>query len=538
MDRVVLSGLLIGGQVVLQACIDVPRLAFDDRGRLTENDARADGPSGTADQGAEDRPSLPTDGPPVVVMDAVVDVWLGDAPVVADGRVVSDLNAADAVAPDALATDGPLPDGPPPDGPPPDGPLPDGPLPDGPPPFPPSAPERILVEGGEGVSALGSTVLALPDQNGDGFADAAIAAPGQFGRVGGRVRIVSGFDGTILATLGREVGVDGDFGRAMVLADLNSDLRPELYVSTPAASIGRGRVQGFTLPELGDLGRVTGTAINGHLGTALAAGRQHGLPVVFALKYVDRGDPTIVPLLLEGLAPGFDLDAGGPEIELRQLNIPGLVRNLATTRALDGGGDDDCIVSWGVGPSPEAVVRGASDGADRGVVANYEPAPEPPIGFGQSLLVAPAPSRLAEPTLYVGHPGAAGGGQVLGFALDRIGPQNRTFSFSSVEPSIAFGTSLAVAPNFWRRPNGVAAICVGDTGDPLHAGRVECVGPDLEDRFVVRSDALDDDFGRSISVSATRDVDGSWLLVVGAPLTLVGAARSGAVHLLHLRFDP
>ncbi|MSP70952.1 MAG: hypothetical protein EXR76_01965 [Myxococcales bacterium] len=381
-------------------------------------------------------------------------------------------------------------------------------------------------------------MLALPDQNGDGFADAAIAAPGQLGRVGGRVHIVSGFDGTILATLGRDVGVGGDFGRAMVLADLNSDLRPELYVSTPAVSNGRGRVEGFTLPALGDLGRATGTAIDGHLGTALAAGSQHGLPVVFALKYVDRGDPTIVPLLLEDLAGGFvDLAAGRPEIELGHLNIPGLVWNLATARALDGGGDDDCIVSWGGGPLPEVVVRWTSDGADR-VVANYQPAPDPPIGFGQSLLVAPAPNRLAEPTLYVGHPEAAGGGQVLGFALDRVGPQNRTFSFSSVEPSIAFGTSLAVAPNFWGRPNGVAAICVGDTGDPLHAGRVECVGPDLEDRFVVRSDALDDDFGRSISASATRDVDGSWLLVVGAPLTLVGAARSGAVHLLHLRFDP
>ncbi len=124
--------------------------------------------------------------------------------------------------------------------------------------------------GGGGFSAddYATSATRLGDVDGDGFADVALGAPGEFGNTG-RVRVYSGATGMNLYTL-NGLGQDELFGvRVQSIDDVNADGADDLAISALGFA-GVGQVRVFSGTNGTSLYDVTGTASPQNLGQSLA----------------------------------------------------------------------------------------------------------------------------------------------------------------------------------------------------------------------------------------------------------------------------
>jgi len=115
---------------------------------------------------------------------------------------------------------------------------------------------------------LGSDIRAAGDVDADGFGDVVVGAPG-----GGYVRIVSGFDGSVIATL--EGHSASGFGTAVSGAgDLDADGFGDILVSAPLDDVGgidTGSVWGFSVATGDVVFAIHGSASGDHLGADVDA---------------------------------------------------------------------------------------------------------------------------------------------------------------------------------------------------------------------------------------------------------------------------
>ncbi|NOT29010.1 MAG: hypothetical protein HOP15_01020 [Planctomycetes bacterium] len=101
---------------------------------------------------------------------------------------------------------------------------------------------RLLrqIPGRAALDRFGEAVALLDDVNGDGVADFAVGAPGddRSATDGGSVRIYSGANGVLLATLFGS-GASEEFGAVLVNAgDIDQDGKDELFVGIPRGELG------------------------------------------------------------------------------------------------------------------------------------------------------------------------------------------------------------------------------------------------------------------------------------------------------------
>lgn len=138
--------------------------------------------------------------------------------------------------------------------------------------------------------AMGSS-LAVGDADGDGITDLLVGAPGQGGGPGGAWLVAGPITGDrslsasttelwIAGTQTPALGLAGEAGRAVAMAELNGEPGAELLVAAPGArtagGVAMGSVHVFPGAEIGAVGledghRIAGVAQGGRFGAALAA---------------------------------------------------------------------------------------------------------------------------------------------------------------------------------------------------------------------------------------------------------------------------
>ncbi len=132
---------------------------------------------------------------------------------------------------------------------------------------------------------FGTSVAAVGDVNGDGYADFAIGEPGT---TNGSVYVYSGQDGSVIHTLaGAESGAQFGFSAAGA-GDLNGDGRMDILVGEPTAAAGgtnRGKAYVYSGATGSVILTISGTVTNAKLGYAVAGGgdlNRDGKPDVVA----------------------------------------------------------------------------------------------------------------------------------------------------------------------------------------------------------------------------------------------------------------
>jgi FG-GAP repeat len=126
--------------------------------------------------------------------------------------------------------------------------------------------------------SLGTTVLGVPDVNGDGHGDFLTGAPGYDNGplIGiGLARLCSGSDGTTIHDLAGEQAGDS-MGSSLALdIDRTGDGHPDYLIGAPAATRNQilhvGMVYLVAGTTMSVLGRIEGNDANGYLGTAVTA---------------------------------------------------------------------------------------------------------------------------------------------------------------------------------------------------------------------------------------------------------------------------
>lgn len=150
-------------------------------------------------------------------------------------------------------------------------------------------------EGGESDPAAGSA-LAAGDADGDGIADLLIGAPGPGGGPGAAWLVAGPITGDGDLTVATSAlwltgvatpigGTGGEAGRALLLADVDTDPRSELVIGAPGLGTGGAPSTGAVFlidgnrtgrGSLADAVRIDGRAAEGRLGTAMAAADLNG----------------------------------------------------------------------------------------------------------------------------------------------------------------------------------------------------------------------------------------------------------------------
>jgi hypothetical protein len=235
---------------------------------------------------------------------------------------------------------------------------------------------RVLA-GGEAGGLFGATVAAIPDLDGDGVDELAVAATG-----------ASESAGAVYLFLGDDLGGAGSFdvdlaaatwtgagadlaGSAIVGADSDGDGRGDLFIGAPGVNTNTGavyRIGGTSSPTSGTLvarasGTLTGAASNDRAGSTLTTGDLDGDGVPDLVV----GAPTQVTQAGRvHVVSGVDLSSGGQALaSTAYVNYTGTTvfgnagTALSAAGDVDGDGRDDLLIG-GPGDSGGGAEAGAA----------------------------------------------------------------------------------------------------------------------------------------------------------------------------------
>jgi hypothetical protein len=393
------------------------------------------------------------------------------------------------------------------------------------------------IEGGR----AGLSVAIIADQNGDGFVDVLVGAPGppSPSDVGGALYVVSGRDGRRLAQHDG-APTDGEFGAALAVADVDGDGRDEWLVGIPDAVTDggqhRGRVAVLEAGTFRERLSMVGNVPSGRFGASVSAGQDTpgGPPVIVVGQPAHNSQ--------RGRAACYDVETDpqtGALSHLPRWQVLGqtALETLGSGVALgppDDFGRREVLYVHGDDGSPqddEIVVASSQDGM---TISRIE-APSPSQRtFGTTLGVHPEYGVFA-----VGAWSALGGANARGAAW-LLWPDGEIVD--SVE-GLAAGDHLGVSTVVGEtlRADAELTWCAGALTSALDAapmqprpGYVLC-RTELGAPVVSLGGASpSDEFGRSLALADTDDPDGGRLLVVGAPAEGGIAARAGSVYLFRL----
>ncbi|HEY9472241.1 MAG TPA: hypothetical protein VIS06_00150, partial [Mycobacteriales bacterium] len=355
------------------------------------------------------------------------------------------------------------------------------------------------ITGGTNVSgAKFGAALAIGDFNHDGFADAAVGAPGDVvgGNSSGAVYVFHGTASGIDATTGvrltqTNIGAGNEagdmFGAALASGDFNKDGFADLAVGTPGEAVGTNAKAGAMALFLGkSAGLTTGTFIDQDLdggsnepgdafGSALAAGDVNG----DGFADLAIGTP--------GEAPhGGTVHSGG--VYVYKGSSSGLVKGWGATQSDMGAGADEAGDEFGA-----AVAIGNVTGDSHGDLVVGAPGEAPGTDPADSGTVYVAPGSSAGVSTgfgdsQTGDGGTNEAGDRLGAALavgdfDKDGHADIAAGVPGEAPDadpasgsiLVFpGASSGLAVGYWvqERDTGDAPVAGDGFGGALAAGDV------------------------------------------------------------------
>jgi hypothetical protein len=337
-------------------------------------------------------------------------------------------------------------------------------------------------------TSFGAGIASAGDLDGDGYGDLVVGQPGYPAGGGeGRVFVFAGSKmgiGSVPAlVLAPPVGMGGSFGAAVTSAgDVNGDGYADVLVGAPGASGGAGRAFLFLGSATG-LGAAPATTLKG----ADAPGESHGITVASAGDVNGDGFGDVLVGAFDEASPG----APAGKVRLYLGSAAGLVEALASVLSAPGAAAGD---GFGLGLSTPGDLNG--DGYTDVVIG----APFAAMGAGSVLV-------------FLG--GVAGASALPAFTLK-----------GTVGEAGSFGRALAASGDL--NHDGYSDVVVGEAGALAKQGRVHVFGgsntgpnsvADVLLEAPVKSAGA---FGAVVSIPGDVDHDGHDDVVVGAPGVAAG----------------
>ena len=405
---------------------------------------------------------------------------------------------------------------------------------------------------GEAARAgLGSALLTLPDLDGDQFREFAVAAPGAFTNLRGRVEVCSGRTGRPLLTIDGEAGADGlgdRFGSALaLLPDLDGDGRPELAIGASLDDDGGSQSGAISVHSLADgslLARLSSPGLETRSGEVLLSPgdlNQDGVPDLVAasafasqvrawsgawIAAIAAGQTPVGAPVLWSHAGASGSDLGRALARLGDLDQDG-VADLAVGAPFDGPADGPAGRLWLLSGRTGSVLGSLAGAAAGERFAECLSNPGDVDGDGLPELGLSAPGAAARrgriallrgqalaalvqgssgPALELWSRQGAAPGEGLGSALVGGGDLNGDGVGDLAGTSLSFGaTGSQARVALWSGANGAA---LGSYWGPSLGGR----------------------FGLALELSADINGDGAAELLVGVPQE--GPAAEGRVSVL------
>jgi hypothetical protein len=393
---------------------------------------------------------------------------------------------------------------------------------------------------------LGQSVMVVPDQDGDGWADVLVGAPGPRSpsEVGGTLYLISGVDSARISQFASPA-TEGEFGYSLAAADFDGDSRDEWIVGTPDGQSGNnhhGRVHVLEPGTYRSLGVLNGNQSGSRFGESVAAGP------------VSPQGPT---LLVIG-QPTFGAAAGRMAAYTLAFNEQTSMFDRDLQFDLEGAfGQESLGAAVAIGPPDDLderrlLISHADDGSPRDTeLLVIDPLMSTPANvriestiaspdasaqtFGRNIATTPTFPLLAVGAWAAEHAGTTRGSAWLmrpgGQVVDEV---------TGLDDDAHLGFAVALGSGL--RSNADLTWCAGavttaldpDAPGPGSPGYLLCRTEIGGAVLTLAGDAGGDGFGWAISMSAHSDPDGSFLLAVGAPENSQIIADGGKVHLFRL----
>jgi hypothetical protein len=393
---------------------------------------------------------------------------------------------------------------------------------------------------------VGQSVMVVPDQDGDGWADVLAGAPGPPSPsvVGGTVYLLSGVDATQVSQFASPA-TDGEFGYSLAAADFDGDGVDEWLVGAPdsqSANNHHGSVHVLEPGTYRSLATLNGDQSGSRFGESIAAGPISSIGPVLIVVGQPTRNAAAGRVAVYGLDPG---PAAGTFERDFQYALEGRVgqESLGAAVAIappDDFGERRLLWSHADDGSPrdtellvvDPLTSAANDVTIESTIASPTASAQT---FGRNIATTGALPLMAVGAWAAEHAGSTRGSAWLmwpdGEVVDEL---------AGLDDDAHLGFAVSVGSGL--RSNADMTWCAGAVTTALDANgagparpgyvlcRTEIGGPVL----TVAGDLGGDGFGWAISMAATPDPDGSYLLAVGAPKNSQIIGNGGKVHLFRL----